>query len=85
MAAGRIFGFGVIGALLGAVAGGLLALGGGLAWTEINQTSGFEGYAGHVVVAWTLIGIIAGLVAGAVRGVIRGRRPGSPAVPPPIS
>lgn len=78
MSAGRIIGFGILGALLGAVAGGFLGLGGGFLWTEINDTSGFEGYGGYVIVAWAVIGIMAGFLAGAVWGVIRARRRSNP-------
>jgi hypothetical protein len=46
--------------------GGLLGFLGGLAWTELAATSGFEGYSGFVVVYWLFAGIILGLAAGLI-------------------
>ena len=73
MSAGRAFGFGLLGAVLGALAGGLAGLGGGQAWVTWMNTSPFEGYAGFVVVYWILAGIIVGSVTGAVIGARKGR------------
>lgn len=74
MAAGRTFGLGLLGALFGAVLGGALGLGGGLAWITLAGTSDFEGYSGFVVGVWMLAGIVLGLVFGAVWAVRRSRR-----------
>jgi hypothetical protein len=74
LAAGKAFGFGILGAVVGAVAGGVIGLGGGLLWTTLAGTSGFEGYAGVVTAMWMLAGIIAGLIAGAVFGARKGLR-----------
>lgn len=73
MAAGRMIGLGLVGLVLGAIAGGVLGLVGGLAWTSLAGTSGFEGYAGFVVVYWMLAGTFLGLIAGLVVGVRLGR------------
>lgn len=57
--------------MLAPIAGGLLGLLGGLGWTKLAATSGFEGYSGFVVVYWLAGGILLGLAAGiyaAVRG-----------------
>jgi hypothetical protein len=51
-------------ALLGPLFGGLLGFLGGLAWTELAGTSGFEGYSGFVVVYWLIGGLVLGLAAG---------------------
>lgn len=52
--------------LLGLLLGGGLGLLGGLAYTELAATSGFEGYSGFVVVYWMLGGIILGFAAGII-------------------
>ena len=59
--------------MLGAMAGGLLGMGGGLAWTTIAATSGFEGYSGFVVGFWILGGIILGMIAGLIFGIKKSR------------
>jgi hypothetical protein len=64
--------------VLGAMAGGILGLLGGLAYTSLAQTSGFEGYSGYVVAFWMLAGIALGLIAGLAGGVRLGRRPPKP-------
>ena len=69
MSAARRFGFALLGLVLGGAIGGGLGLLGGLAYTELANTSGFEGYAGFVVVAWMLCGIVIGLIAGLVAGL----------------
>jgi ABC-type antimicrobial peptide transport system permease subunit len=74
MAAGRAILLSLVGSLLGAVLGGGAGLLGGLAYTNLAETSGFEGYSGYVVVLWMLAGIILGIIAGAVIGVKRARR-----------
>ncbi len=47
---------------------------GGLAYTELAATSGFEGYSGFVVAGWMLAGIVVGLIAGLVAGIKRSKR-----------
>ena len=69
MSTGRRIGFALLGLLLGGVAGGGLGLLGGLAYTELADTSGFEGYAGFVVAFWMLGGIVFALIAGLVAGL----------------
>ena len=50
--------------LLGPLIGGFVGFLGGLAWTELADTSGFEGYSGFVVVYWLLAGVVLGLITG---------------------
>jgi hypothetical protein len=69
MSAGRTIGITLLGLLLGAVAGGVVGLLGGLAYTELAGTSGFEGKSGFVVLYWIFAGMIAGLVAGFMTGL----------------
>jgi hypothetical protein len=64
MSAGRTFGFGLMGAIIGAAMGAGLGLLGGLGYTELVQVSGFEGYSSFVVVYWILGGLVFGLIAG---------------------
>jgi hypothetical protein len=52
--------------ILSPLIGGLLGFLGGLAWTELAATSGFEGYSGFVVVYWLLAGLVLGLIAGLI-------------------
>jgi hypothetical protein len=72
MSAGRKIAFGLLGLVAGVVAGGALGLGGGLAWTELMNTSSFEGYSGYVVVFWMLGGILIGGAAGLIFGAVKG-------------
>ncbi len=74
MSTGRIIAFGLAGLLLGGIAGGGLGLLGGLAYTEVAATSGFEGKSGFVVVGWMLAGILAGVIGGLILGLKRARR-----------
>jgi hypothetical protein len=74
MAAGRTIGFAFLGTFLGGAAGAALGIGGGLAWTSLAQTSGFEGYSGYVVAYWMLAGILFGLFAGLLAGIRLARR-----------
>ena len=39
----------LLGLVLGAIGGGALGVGAGIAWVEIFQSSGFEGYSGMLV------------------------------------
>lgn len=73
MSGARTFGFGLLGMLLGAIAGGVSGLLGGLAWTQIAGTSGFEGYSGFVVACWIIAGIVLGLGLGLVIGLKRAK------------
>ena len=73
MATGRRIGFAVLGLLLGGVLGGGAGLLGGLGYTQLAETSGFEGYSGYVVAMWMLIGIVIGMIAGLITGVVRSR------------
>lgn len=41
--------FAVLGLILGALGGGALGIGAGLAWVEIFKTTDFEGYSGMLV------------------------------------
>lgn len=74
MAIGRSIGFAVLGLLVGGVLGGGGGLLGGLGYTQLAETSGFEGYSGYVVAVWMLGGIVVGMVAGLVFGLSRARR-----------
>lgn len=74
MSTGRTIAFALVGLLLGGVAGGAMGLLGGLAYTELAATSGFEGYSGFVVAGWMLAGIVVGLIAGLVAGIKRSKR-----------
>ena len=64
MTAGQKLGLIILGIFLGGAVGCGLGLAGGLAWTTLASTSGFEGYSGFVVAFWMLGGIIAGAIAG---------------------
>ena len=64
MAAGRTIGAIVLGIILGGALGLGLGLLGGLGWTTLAETSGFEGYSGFVVAFWMLGGIVVGALAG---------------------
>ena len=80
MAAGRSIGFALLGLAAGGIAGGAIGLLGGLAYTTLAQTSGFEGYSGFVVAYWLLAGIMLGLIAGVIGGLRAARR--APVKPP---
>jgi hypothetical protein len=75
MATGRTIGFAFLGTLLGGALGAGLGIAGGLLWTSLAGTSGFEGYSGFVVAYWMLAGILVGLFAGLVAGIRLARRP----------
>jgi len=77
MSAGRSFGYAAVGLVAGAIAGGGIGLLGGLAYTELAATSGFEGYSGFVVACWMLGGIVIGLIAGLIGGLKLARRSSS--------
>ena len=75
MALGRTIGFVALFMVIGLVAGAFLGLIGGLGYTTIAQTSGFEGKSGFVVAFWLLAGAILGLVAGIFGGLRLAGRP----------
>jgi hypothetical protein len=57
----------LLGLLLGALGGGALGIGAGLAWVEIFKTSNFEGYSGMLVFfTFMPLGAILGGLAGAI-------------------
>jgi hypothetical protein len=66
MSLARRLAFAVLGLALGAAGGGVIGLLAGLAYVEIAQTSGFEGYSGFVVAFWILGGITVGMIAGLI-------------------
>ena len=66
MSLARRLGFALLGITLGSAGGGIAGLLGGLAYTEIAGTSGFEGYSGFVVVFWLLGGVVIGMIAGLI-------------------
>ncbi len=71
---------GLIGFLLGAIAGGVIGVGLGFIWTSIFHTSSFEGYSGMLVFfTFMPIGIILGGLAGAIGlGVLAARDRATP-------
>ncbi len=68
---------GCAGFFLGALVGGALGVGAGLAWTNVFRTSCFEGYCAMLVFfTFMPIGAIGGAIAGAVTlGYLGGRKP----------
>lgn len=69
---------GVLGTAGGMIAGAVIGLCAGLAWTSLAHTSGFEGYSGFVVACWMLAGLILGGCAGLFFGIRLGLRPSRP-------
>lgn len=56
----------VVGLFLGALAGGVIGVAAGFAWTKLAHTSDFEGYSGMLVFeSFMPIGILLGAVLGA--------------------
>lgn len=65
----------ILGFLLGAIVGAILAVGIGLAWTSLANTSCFEGYCGYVVfTTFAPIGALVGAISGAAWLVQLGKR-----------
>jgi hypothetical protein len=63
----KIVMLGLVGLFLGAIAGGVIGIGLGLLWTEVFQTSSFEGYSGMLVfMTFMPIGIVVGGLMGAL-------------------
>jgi hypothetical protein len=57
----------LLGLMLGTLGGAALGIGAGLAWTEIFQTTGFEGYSGMLVFfTFMPLGAAIGGLAGAL-------------------
>lgn len=75
----------LLGLLLGALGGGALGIGAGLAWVEIFKTSNFEGHGGMLVFfTFMPLGAILGSLAGAaVFGVLAWRDAEIAIEPPP--
>lgn len=71
---------GLIGFVLGAIAGGVIGVGLGFAWVSVFHTSSFEGYSGMLVFfTFMPIGIIVGGLAGAIGlGIIAARDRATP-------
>ena len=71
---------GLIGFLLGAIAGGVICIGLGFVWTSVFHTSSFEGYSGMLVFfTFMPIGIILGGLAGAIGlGILAARDHATP-------
>jgi hypothetical protein len=58
---------GLIGLFLGVIAGGVIGVGCGLIWTQVFQTSSFEGYSGMLVFfTFMPIGMLVGGLIGAI-------------------
>ena len=74
---------GCVGFVLGALVGGAVGVGVGLAWTDLVETSCFEGYCGMLVFfGFMPIGAILGGIGGAIwLAVLAGRGPKAPASP----
>jgi len=66
---------GCFGLFLGAIAGGVIGVGLGFAWTAIFHTTSFEGYSGMLIFfTFMPIGVIVGALIGAVgMGIVAGR------------
>jgi hypothetical protein len=63
----KIVTLGLIGLILGATMGGVIGVFCGSIWTDVFQTSAFEGYSGMLVFfTFMPIGIILGGLAGAI-------------------
>jgi hypothetical protein len=77
MSIARRLGIALLGITLGSSGGGIAGLLGGLAYTELADTSGFEGYSGFVVAFWILGGVLIGMIGGLVVAY-RFARPRSP-------
>lgn len=66
MTLARRLGLAALGLVLGSSGGGVAGLLAGLAYVEIANTSGFEGYSGFVVAFWILGGVTLGMILGLV-------------------
>jgi hypothetical protein len=62
----RRLGLAALGIVLGSAGGGIAGLLAGLAYVEIANTSGFEGYSGFVVAFWLLGGVTLGMILGLI-------------------
>ncbi len=65
----------LLGLILGALGGGALGVGAGIAWVEFFKTTGFEGYSGMLVFfTFMPVGAALGALGGAILfGVIAAR------------
>jgi hypothetical protein len=72
----RILLFALLGLIGGAIAGGVIGVGAGLAWTTVFQTTCFEGYCAMLVFFAFLPGgaAIGAIVGAAVLGSMAARR-----------
>ena len=72
--------FGLIGLLLGAVAGGVIGVGLGFAWVSLFHTSSFEGYSGMLIFfTFMPIGFFVGGLGGCIGfGILAARRRAAP-------
>jgi hypothetical protein len=62
----KVVGLAVIGFFLGAICGGVIGVICGLVWTQVFQTSSFEGYSGMLVfLTFMPVGALAGGCLGA--------------------
>jgi hypothetical protein len=58
---------GCLGLILGAIAGGVIGIGLGFAWTALFHTTSFEGYSGMLIFfTFMPIGIIVGGLSGGI-------------------
>jgi hypothetical protein len=73
----RRLGLAALGLVLGSAGGGVAGLLAGLAYVEIANTSGFEGYSGFVVAFWMLGGVTLGMILGLVVAYRFARKPGT--------
>jgi hypothetical protein len=69
-----------VGLVLGAIAGAVVGVGAGLAWTTVFKTSGFEGYSGMLVFfTFMPIGAMLGALGGGIAlGMVGARAPVDP-------
>jgi hypothetical protein len=74
----------LLGLVLGAIGGGALGVGAGIAWVELSKTSGFEGYSGMLVFFTFLpAGMLLGALAGAILFGLQAREHRMPAAGEP--
>ncbi len=77
----KVLMLGLIGFILGAIAGGVIGVGLGFVWINVFHTSSFEGYSGMLVFfTFMPIGLILGGLTGAIGlGIIAARDRAPPA------
>lgn len=74
MSIARRLSFAGLGLFIGGALGAGAGLLGGLAYTELANTTDFEGASGYVVVAWLVCGLFLGMIAGTIVGARWGGR-----------